>query len=379
MSAAVKVPVDAADGNAPMAASCDVADGLRKLYERTELCDMAFVANGERFPAHKAMLAAMSTHFRSYLQQQMGSGSGSGESEGATLMAGLLKPVVAPVAPAPAPEQPPVTEPAPAEAPEATAASTEAAPREGSEASPAAPEESGKDADAAAPLASEAAAPQGAEDTKAADAAAEAPPKLATGSRRLELDVTGVQTAESVRIMLDYMYSVGTSSQWEYDPSSLEVNRDVLRLAQHFNLPHLHEYAARWLAKGLATSNVVSRLVICEDLGLSLLRDKIIEQLTAHPTALTMVCTSPEIMQHPKILQDLLIQVASVGASAAKEKEKQKEKELEKEKEKEEKEKEKEKENQAPQAAEKEAAPTKQKVQEKPQQGGPKKKAKKGV
>merc|ERR1719323_2612161 len=122
--------------------------------------------------------------------------------------------------------------------------------------------------------------------------------------------------------MLSYVYRVGTRAAWEYKPSSSEVNKDVLRLARSFGLPQLHEYAARWLTKGLTTANVVSRLVICDELGLGLLREKIIEELTAHPAGLTMVSTSPEIMQHPKILQDLLIRVASVHTTAKAEKEK---------------------------------------------------------
>merc|ERR1711920_859848 len=84
---------------------------------------------------------------------------------------------------------------------------------------------------------------------------------------------------------------------------------------------HLHELAARWLTKALTTQNVVERLVTCEEFGLGLLREKIIEQLTANPAELTIVSSSPEIMKHPRILQDLLMQVAclcGVGAASKK-------------------------------------------------------------
>merc|ERR1712217_864294 len=92
-----------------------------------------------------------------------------------------------------------------------------------------------------------------------------------------------------------------------------------LRLARSFGLPHLHEFAARWLTKGLTTQNVVERLVTCEEFNLMLLREKIIEQLTANPAELTIVTSSPEIIKHPKILQDLLMQVASLcGVGAQK-------------------------------------------------------------
>merc|ERR1712083_527729 len=89
------------------------------------------------------------------------------------------------------------------------------------------------------------------------------------------------------------------------------MGKDILRLARHFALPHLHEFAARWLTKGLTTANVVERLVICEEVALGLLREKIIEQLSANPAELIVVSSSPEIMKHPRILQDLLMQVAS--------------------------------------------------------------------
>merc|ERR1712194_903872 len=95
-------------------------------------------------------------------------------------------------------------------------------------------------------------------------------------------------------------------------PSSAEVNKDILRLARHFGFPHLHEFAARWLTKGLTTANVVERLVTCEEFGLGLLREKVIEQLTANPAELTVVSSSLEIMKHPRILQDLLMAVASL-------------------------------------------------------------------
>ncbi|CAE8662644.1 unnamed protein product, partial [Polarella glacialis] len=68
---------------------------------------------------------------------------------------------------------------------------------------------------------------------------------------------------------------------------------------------------ARSLAKGLHTGNVVQRLVTCEEFGLGKLREKILERLTQNPSEMAMVSRCPEIMQHPKILQDLLVYVAN--------------------------------------------------------------------
>merc|ERR1712216_470933 len=59
----------------------------------------------------------------------------------------------------------------------------------------------------------------------------------------------------------------------------------------------------------MGTKNLVERLVICEEFKLGLLREKLIEQLTANPTELGLVCRSAEVLAHPTILQDLLVQV----------------------------------------------------------------------
>merc|ERR1719183_1297090 len=116
--------------------------------------------------------------------------------------------------------------------------------------------------------------------------------------------------------MLDYIYQVGTGCEWGYSPSSLEVNKEVLQLAHHFELKHLHEHAARWLTRGLTTKNLVERLVICEEFKLGMLREKLIEQLTSNPGELSLVCRSTEVLAHPTILQDLLVQVSALCGMA---------------------------------------------------------------
>lgn len=117
---------------------------------------------------------------------------------------------------------------------------------------------------------------------------------------------------EAVKVLLSYVYNACTGAQWQYEADSLQVNRDVLRLGRAFNLPNLHEHAARWIARGLTTANVVERLVTCDELGLGLLKEKIVERLTLNPSELMMVSSSPEMMHHPRILQELLVQVASL-------------------------------------------------------------------
>jgi hypothetical protein len=129
-------------------------------------------------------------------------------------------------------------------------------------------------------------------------------------AKRLKLKISGISRPESVRILLSYVYQVGTGQKWEYKPSCVEVDKDVLNLARHFELTHLHEYAARWLIDGLSTINVVERLVVCEEFSLGNLREKMMEQLAAFPDALGIVSSNPDIMKHPKIMQDLLKSVA---------------------------------------------------------------------
>merc|ERR1719230_1128660 len=92
----------------------------------------------------------------------------------------------------------------------------------------------------------------------------------------------------------------------EYNPRTQEINRDVLRLARQFKLPGLTHRAMRWLAKDLTTGNVVERLSICEEFGLSELTEKILEQLTSNRHALAEVAHSPQIMTYPRLMQAML-------------------------------------------------------------------------
>jgi len=132
----------------------------------------------------------------------------------------------------------------------------------------------------------------------------------------LELHVKGIETSEALETLLSFVYVACTGGRWIYTPTSDLVNKDVLRLARHFDMPRLHEHAARWLVKDLTTANVVDRLATCEEFGLRMLHDKIVEQLTANPTELTIVSCSPELTRHPRILQDILVQVAMLAGGS---------------------------------------------------------------
>merc|ERR1712046_287951 len=101
-------------------------------------------------------------------------------------------------------------------------------------------------------------------------------------------------------------------SEWaKFNPRTQAVNQDVLQLAAQYELPGLTQQAMHWLSKDLTTGNVVERLQICEEFGLTELREKILEQLTYNKAALSEVAHSPQIMTYPKLMQAILQCAAS--------------------------------------------------------------------
>lgn len=133
-----------------------------------------------------------------------------------------------------------------------------------------------------------------------------APTPAAQVGTRQEVRLADVANPEAVKFMLDYIYQLDDSEWADYNPRTQEINKDVLRLAQNFKLPGLTERATHWLAKDLTTGNVVERLTICEDFGLSDLRERILAQLTNNRRALAEVANSPQITTYPKLMQAML-------------------------------------------------------------------------
>jgi len=132
-----------------------------------------------------------------------------------------------------------------------------------------------------------------------------ASPPPANGMRH-EIRLGDIANPEAVKFMLNFLYQLDDKEMAEYNPRTQEINRDVLRLARQFNLPGLTHRAMRWLSKDLTTGNVVERLSICEEFGLSELTDKILEQLTSNRQALAEVAHSPQIMTYPRLMQAML-------------------------------------------------------------------------
>mmetsp|Transcript_109593 Transcript_109593/g.194355 ORF Transcript_109593/g.194355 Transcript_109593/m.194355 type:complete len:247 (+) Transcript_109593:90-830(+) len=117
---------------------------------------------------------------------------------------------------------------------------------------------------------------------------------------------------EAVHAMLDCIYGPFAGAIREYNPLTDAINRDVLRLAQMFQLPQLQDQAARWLARDISISNVLDRLAMCEEFGLGSMREEILQELIADPEALASLVRDPKIRQVPAVLQDLLVQILSL-------------------------------------------------------------------
>merc|ERR1719335_408996 len=111
--------------------------------------------------------------------------------------------------------------------------------------------------------------------------------------------------------MLDCIY-VPFAIDKEPHSKTERANRDVLQLAQSYQIQPLTHQASLWLAQNLTTQNVLGRLAICEEFGLIEVREKILEQLIADPVALPMLARDPEVTKVPKVLQDLLVRILTL-------------------------------------------------------------------
>mmetsp|Transcript_31919 Transcript_31919/g.74712 ORF Transcript_31919/g.74712 Transcript_31919/m.74712 type:complete len:230 (-) Transcript_31919:175-864(-) len=132
------------------------------------------------------------------------------------------------------------------------------------------------------------------------------------------LNMECIRHPEALRAVLDHIYRSSPGQCAAYQPSNEEVNSDILRLAQLFQLPELQHDAALWLAKGLSTRNVLQRLRACEEFQLSEAREKIMEQLTANPEALYLLISDPEVTKVPIVIQELFLRALRLlGADKA--------------------------------------------------------------
>merc|ERR1719183_2470998 len=111
----------------------------------------------------------------------------------------------------------------------------------------------------------------------------------------------------AVKTFLDHVYLD------KFEPAAFEITIDVLKLAQQFKLPELVEKCAEALSKDITTTNVVERLGLCDEFELPRLREKIMEQLTSNKKALHGVAQSKEIVNYPRLMQEMLGVIAHDG------------------------------------------------------------------
>lgn len=115
-------------------------------------------------------------------------------------------------------------------------------------------------------------------------------------------DISIDATPEAARLLVDFVYEVPADDR---EPTAL-ATREVLVLANQFDLPGLTQRAAEWLAKGVTTANAVEKLRACREFGLEALHARIVEGLLADRTALAQVSRSAQIAVYPEVMRALL-------------------------------------------------------------------------
>jgi len=130
---------------------------------------------------------------------------------------------------------------------------------------------------------------------------------------RPDLLLASITHPEAARALIDVVYGLAP----DYSVSSEDVNRDVLRLAKEWDLPFLENLAVHKLIQDITSENVVSRLATCKEFGLDVAYEEISKELVASKEALVDLCTRDDVVNHPEILQALLISSAEAHRPAA--------------------------------------------------------------
>jgi len=286
--------------------------GLRSLLENKECCDIVFIAGDEQIEAHAVVLAASSGSFCTFLRQNPSLGLSMSTVDSPKQMEDLFSIQPQEVQPD-SPVESSATGQAQTEGTADTAADT--SPADGAVMDQSGEAGTVEEQPKMQPEVSETGQetmPKERIEQSQIEEKSEKAKEVNKEKPKIHINVNGLSSPEALNILLDYVYKGFGGADWHYTATNAQVNKDVLRLARNFGFSHLHEHAARWLVTGLTTQNVLERLVTCEEVGLGLLREKITQRLALNPPELMLVCSSPEITKHPKILQGLLVQVASL-------------------------------------------------------------------
>mmetsp|Transcript_122498 Transcript_122498/g.261380 ORF Transcript_122498/g.261380 Transcript_122498/m.261380 type:complete len:339 (+) Transcript_122498:82-1098(+) len=130
-----------------------------------------------------------------------------------------------------------------------------------------------------------------------------------------ELDLGGV-SHEAADILVRWLY--GEVSDPSYSPSTAKVNEELLQIASELALKGLSELCALRMAADADTSNIVSRVRLCEEFGLPRLRAALVAALVEDSVALDTVARDAATLGHPALMRELLAAIA-VRASAPEE------------------------------------------------------------
>lgn len=197
--------------------------GMRSLYKDSLFLDVALVAGGRKFPAHKAVLASTSDAFRARLTEAVA-------------------------------------------AAEATTAPVE---EEGAS--------SGESSGVATP----------------------------------EINFPNISHPEAISSLLDHIYGIDEGLIENYVVGDDATNKDVLQLAVELQIPSLKEFATHWMTQDLTSANIFSRLAIAQEFKLDEFFEGASGALASEMPALREVTDDLTVVNHPSILQALLIRVAS--------------------------------------------------------------------
>jgi hypothetical protein len=273
----LQVEVDATDSF-----EVSLGAGMRLLYKDALFFDVVLLACGQKFPAHKAVLAATSAPLRQQLEQAVAAAEAAEALENASPLEKAKLPEASTGATVGnAVENPPETE---IEKP--TASSTTDSSVAQDQMVPAIP----------APEAS----------TVGVD----------VGFRMPEIHLANISCPQAVSILLEHVYGMDGGLSENYSVSDDATNKDVLRLASDLQIPTLKELAMQWMTKDVTSANVILRLSIAQDFALHEFFEGAAGALASDMPALREVTNDLAIVKHPDILQALLMRVATACNSA---------------------------------------------------------------
>lgn len=120
---------------------------------------------------------------------------------------------------------------------------------------------------------------------------------------------------EAADLLVRWMYGE-VADEESFNPSTVDVNEEVLRVAVELGLTGLVELCCGRLAVGLVAANVVHRIVLCDELRLPRLRAALRAALLQDQDTLFAVSQDASLLTFPALMGELLAALAS-GALAA--------------------------------------------------------------